>query len=76
MRREHNAVAGVTIYDAELVQLRLGQVAKEGFTLSLAFHVPQVGSGLVSQYLLAKSIEPALLAIVAGLDSISFTPFL
>ena len=52
--REHDAVAGVTIHDAELVQFCLRQVAEEGFTLSLAFHVPQVGSGLVSQYLLAK----------------------
>lgn len=57
-----------------LVQLRLGQIAKEGFTLSLAFHVPQVGSGLVSQYLLAKSIEPALLAIVAGVRFHQFHP--
>ena len=65
---------GVTIHDAELVQFRLEQVAKEGFTLSLAFHIPQVGSGLVSQYLLAKSIEPALLAIVAGVRFHQFHP--
>ena len=74
MRREHDTVAGVTIHDAELVQFRLGQVAKEGFTLPLALPVPQVGSGLVSQYLLAKSIEPALLAIVAGVRFHQFHP--
>ena len=74
MRREHDAVAGVTIHNAELVQLSLGQVAEQGFTLSLAFHVPQAGSGLVSQYLLAKSIEPALLAIVAGVRFHQFHP--
>ena len=35
---------------------------------------PQVGSGLISQYLLAKDIEPTLLAIVAGVRFHQFHP--
>ena len=51
-----------------------GKRKRGQFTPSLAFHVRQVGSGLVSQYLLAKSIEPALLAIVAGVRFHQFHP--
>ena len=54
------------IYGVELVQFCLRENAERRFTVALAFHIPVVVSGLISQYGFAESIKPALFAIVAG----------
>lgn len=61
------------IYGVELVQFCLRENAERRFTVALAFHIPVVVSGLISQYVFAESIKPALFAIVAG-DSFHLLP--
>ena len=72
----HKIVAGVMIYGVELVQFCLRENAERRFTVALAFHIPVVVSGLISQYGFAESIKPALFAIVAGDSFHLLTPFL
>lgn len=64
------------IYGVELVQFCLRENAERRFTVALAFHIPVVVSGLISQYGFAESIKPALFAIVAGDSFHLLTPFL
>ena len=64
------------IYGVELVQFCLRENAERRFTVALAFHIPVVVSGLISQYGFAESIKPALFAIVAGGSFHLLTPFL
>ena len=64
------------IYGVELVQFCLRENAERRFMVALAFHIPVVVSGLISQYGFAESIKPALFAIVAGDSFHLLTPFL
>lgn len=73
--REHNALAGVVVQGAELVQFRLWNCIQRGLAVSLALQGPQVVPGLVAQDGLAESIKPALRVLAAGDDFHLLTPF-